>query len=250
MRLVVGGLALAALTACGPTLPESGAPNTGEGVGFGNYAEYEADKAKRDAELAGASPVPAAGTISAEGTTSETNLPRTGTSVAQDTLAALDATDQSDLDANSGVPVVHADPANPAPVQTSNPGISDENDFDAVGSRRTIANDAALIAQNREQYQVATVEALPRRKGGGGPNIVEYALTTKHPVGTQVYRRIGIAKESRYRKNCAKYTSSDMAQSAFLDKGGPERDRLGLDPDGDGYACLWNPSPFRKATGG
>ncbi len=31
--------------------------------------------------------------------------------------------------------------------------------------------------------------------------------------------------------------------------GGPERDQFGIDPDGDGYACRWDPSPFRKAVG-
>ena len=38
------------------------------------------------------------------------------------------------------------------------------------------------------------------------------------------------------------------AQIDFLAKGGPERDRLGVDPDGDGYACAWNPAPFRAAV--
>jgi hypothetical protein len=32
-----------------------------------------------------------------------------------------------------------------------------------------------------------------------------------------------------------------------LSNGGPERDRLGLDPDGDGFACYWDPTPFRLA---
>ena len=32
---------------------------------------------------------------------------------------------------------------------------------------------------------------------------------------------------------------------AFLEAGGPKRDRKGLDPDGDGFACAWDPRPFR-----
>jgi hypothetical protein len=39
-----------------------------------------------------------------------------------------------------------------------------------------------------------------------------------------------------------------MAQIAFLERGGPKRDTLGLDPDGDGFACYWDPAPFRKAV--
>ncbi len=49
-------------------------------------------------------------------------------------------------------------------------------------------------------------------------------------------------------RNCAKYGSPDLAQMAFLSKGGPKRDRMGLDPDGDGYACSWDPAPFRQAV--
>ena len=246
MRLVIGGIALMALSACGATVPESGAPDSGAGVGFGNYTEYESEKEARDIEAAGVSAVPPAGAISGEGAT----VPNTGSSVAEDTLAALDATDQSDADANSGVPVVYASPSNPAPESQSNPGISDENDFDAVGTRRSIESDAARIEQNRQQYEIIQPQALPTRRGDSGPNIVEYALSTKHQVGTKMYKRIGIAKESRYLRNCAKYTSADKAQTDFLSKGGPERDRLGLDPDGDGFACAWNPAPFRKAVNG
>ena len=44
---------------------------------------------------------------------------------------------------------------------------------------------------------------------------------------------------------CARYGSPDLAQQAFLAAGGPDRDRRGLDPDGDGFACAWDPRPFR-----
>ena len=104
------------------------------------------------------------------------------------------------------------------------------------------------MARIRQQYEVAAVEALPGRTDSG-PNIVQYALSTNHPVGTQVYRRIGLNKESKFLRNCAQYPSPDMAQIDFLEKGGPDRDKLGLDPDGDGYACGWDPAPFRKVKG-
>jgi hypothetical protein len=41
--------------------------------------------------------------------------------------------------------------------------------------------------------------------------------------------------------------TQDAAQEAFLAAGGPERDRNNLDPDGDGFACWWDPEPFRRA---
>lgn len=82
------------------------------------------------------------------------------------------------------------------------------------------------------------------RPGSSGPNIVDYALATTNPKGTQLYKRSGFSVSSAAAK-CAGYASPDLAQEAFLAKGGPEKDRLGLDPDGDGYACAWDPSPFR-----
>jgi len=63
-----------------------------------------------------------------------------------------------------------------------------------------------------------------------------------------LYSRSTILAQSRFNKNCAKYASSDQAQLAFLKAGGPQRDGLGLDPDGDGFACYWDPAPFRLAV--
>jgi len=244
MRTPLIVAALAAISACSPSVPDSAA-----GVGFDDYAEYRAKKEARDASLAGASPVPPAGTVSDEtpaGTAQSAPAEPDSAALARETQATLAATRT-----NSGQTPVEANPNNPAPetVETVT-GISSENDFEAVGNVRSIESDAQLIARNREQYQVVQPTALPARSADTGPNIVEYALSTRHPVGVKVYNRIGINKEARFRRNCAKYASPDRAQKDFLDKGGPERDRLGLDPDGDGYACGWNPAPFRKAVNG
>ncbi len=75
-----------------------------------------------------------------------------------------------------------------------------------------------------------------------------YALSTQHAVGTKAYSRMGLTTKSRHQKACAKYSTSSDAQTAFLSKGGPKKDRLGLDPDGDGYACGWDPTPYRQAA--
>jgi len=77
-----------------------------------------------------------------------------------------------------------------------------------------------------------------------------YALSTNNPLGTRVYRRSSRLNEDRYLARCAEFSSTDQAQAAFLAAGGPERDRRGLDPDGDGFACTWDPTPFRAARGG
>jgi len=248
MRHVFAGLTVLALAACGPSIPESGTPDMGSGVGFEDYDSYEARQARRDAALAGTGAVPpeeAMGDESIPGGEGSGNG-----SVAEDTLAALDATDRERAEANSGEVPLEADPSNPAPAVTNSVGISQENDFDAVGAQRSIESDKARIEANRAQYEVIQPKALPARSGSSEPNIVAYALETKHPVGTQLHRRLNIGSGNRYARNCAQYPSPDKAQEAFLSSGGPSRDRKGLDPDGDGYACGWDPTPFRQAVGG
>jgi len=154
--------------------------------------------------------------------------------IANQTAAALAST--------SGQPIPTAEP--PA----NNTAISDEQDFAAVSDRRSIDADAARIEQNRQTYEVVAPTAIPERGQDGQPNIVQYALSTSNPVGTQLYSRAGFNLEAKAERNCAQFTSPDQAQLDFLSNGGPQRDRKGLDPDGDGYACAWDPSPFRSAV--
>lgn len=222
-----------AMAACAPSVPDSasGVPDTGHGVGFQNYAEYEA---AREAQLSGqstaiAGPVPVqSAPLDAEGTASA-----------------------SAAAANSGVAPVQASPGNAAPPVVSNAaGISNENNFDAVSSQRDIQADAALIAQNRANYQLVTPTDLPTRSGSSRPNVVEFALRTNNPKGTSLYRRSSFNADAKFRRACAGFTSDDLAQEEFLAKGGPQKDRLGVDPDGDGFACNWDPAPFRAVRGG
>jgi hypothetical protein len=128
----------------------------------------------------------------------------------------------------------------------SNAGLSDEQDFDAVAARETIQSDRERLEGQRQQYVVVEPTAVPER-AGSAPNIVEYALSTRHDPGAKLYNRFGIRLTSVERA-CARYEAPDRAQEAFLARGGPERDPLGLDPDGDGFACGWDPRPFRAAV--
>jgi hypothetical protein len=263
-KLILMAGALGALAACQPAVPDSGAGAPGRGVGFEN--SFEAQR-KRDAALAGANAqatVPAAATVQSSAlpagptpaqTVLSTPAPNlTPASTAQQPLnldaqtAALeDAENLSATAANSGRQVVNASPSKPAP---SNAGISDENDFDAVAGRQSIASDKARIAANRAQYAVVQPTALPTRAGNTQPNVVAYALETSHPRGTQVHRRISLVSANKSARNCAEFSSVDEAQIDFLARGGPTKDRKGLDPDGDGYACGWDPAPYRTASRG
>ena len=125
--------------------------------------------------------------------------------------------------------------------------LSDENDFEAVSSRQTIESDAERMAENRSRYVRIGPTELPVRPGTNIPNIVAYALRTNNPLKTQLYKRGPFASEKRALLNCNAYPSPGKAQEVFLSKGGPKWDRYGLDPDGDGFACSWDPTPFRLA---
>ena len=133
-----------------------------------------------------------------------------------------------------------ATPADPAAA------ISDEQDFDAVAARETIESDRERLQAQREQYRVIAPQPLPQRTGPTGPDIVAYALATTNLPGQAIYPRSTIRLMS-YEQACARHPSPDRAQAAFLRDGGPRRDPQGLDPDGDGFACGWDPAPFRAA---
>jgi len=249
-RLGLGALALTALSACQPPVPDSGA-----GVGFGDYTQYQR---QREAQLSGqaASSLPPASAVSSEtleptgaGTTAVTPLNGgtvdAGSEIAAETRAVLGG-----AGVTGGAAPLDASPSNPPPVAVNSAGLSAENDFSAVGEQRSIADDKALIEQNRAAYTQVQPEALPARTDTG-PNIVAYALQTSHAPGQSQYRRTSLpGAEGRYQRACAAYPSPDLAQTEFLKAGGPERDRKGVDPDGDGFACSWDPRPFRKAAGG
>ncbi|MEQ6202484.1 hypothetical protein ABMC88_05465 [Sulfitobacter sp. HNIBRBA2951] len=244
VRFGLGACALVVLAACQPAAPE----DSRFGVGFDQT--FDQQKANRDAALA--NPVPAAPGVTAQ------SLPPAGSAAdtAAQTAAILAQTSQAnDAESlaaaanNSGVAPVQASPSNPAPaVVDSATGISRENNFDAVSGQRSIEGDAARLAANRAQYQVIQPQALPERTATG-PNIVAYALSTSNPVGTRIYKRRSFNAEKKFQRACAQFSGEDQAQIAFLEAGGPKRDRQGMDPDGDGYACGWDPSAFRN-TGG
>ena len=142
---------------------------------------------------------------------------------------------------------VDASPSNPAPQLAGSTGLSDEQNFDAVSSRESIESDAQRRAAQAAVRQQIEPTALPDRPANVGPNIVEYALNAPNVKGQEWYSRSLLTTQSRFQRNCAEYPTDDDAQRDFLARGGPESDRRGLDPDGDGFACGWDPAPFIAA---
>jgi hypothetical protein len=212
-----GAAALALmLGACTPSTTETGA-----GVGFQDYNSY----------VRGAAPVPAPTGVPV------TVLPPGG---GFDPAAAAAAIDR----AQGVAPVATATPTATAPLPSAvtplptdsnnrprggaptgikeesgevanHTGISDEQDFNAVSARETIESDKERIERNRAEYVVVQPKDLPQRPGDTGPNIVEFALATKHAPGVQMYKRSGIGVRSA-ESACAKYSSPDQAQQDFL----------------------------------
>ena len=247
MRLATFGLVVLGLSACAPEVPASG-------PGFSDYNSYSA---AREAQLNGTAPAaappvtgfdPAQVGAAIDAAEQGTAAPQAGASAQPaggaygaligggDTLAA----DRPRGNAPAGIAETTAE------MSPAHSGISDEQDFNAVASRETIASDKERIARNRAQYEVIQPTALPERTGDSGPNIVQFAINTRNAVGEQMYSRSAIRLTSA-NAACARFKSPDLAQEAFLKAGGPERDPKGLDPDGDGFACAWDPRPFRTA---
>lgn len=222
---VLSVTAVAMLAACEPSIPDSGA----------GFRDYNTVNTNTQQALQG-SPIQS-GVISDE-TAGPTSISAAIEQAVNQTPALMDS-----------------DPNRPrsaaiAGIQSTS-SISDTQDFDAVKSRSTIESDAQRLANNRAQYVEVAPTALPTRSGSSGnTTIVAYALQTNNSLGQQIYSRSKNSSESKFKKVCSKFGSSDQAQQAFLDAGGPQKDRKGMDPDGDGFACYWDPAPFRAARGG
>lgn len=247
MRLFLMFICLLPLAACQAPVPDSRA----DAVGFESYAEFQRRRIAEQ-QARGARPVqtvqspvqnpaipfPGTGT----GTPSAAELANAGVSGAAAIVAATPQPVQPVLTQPAPVSVAQT----PAPANGTS--ISDEQDFSAVASRETIASDRARIEQNKAQYQQIAPTALPARSGSSGPDIIEYAINAPNRLGQSIYKRSGL-KLSRSEKACARYATPEAAQQAFLKAGGPNRDGKNLDPDGDGFACYWDPTPFQKARG-
>lgn len=227
--IILAPFMVACLAACEPTIPDSAA-----GVGFGNYHTYTRDQALAagaTAEQLDAAPYVAP-------------LPPQTVTVSSAPVAVAVVTPPP----SAADPAAAAIAADTRAILARAPnGLSQEGDFDAVSQTRSIAADAELRRQQAAMATRVVPTALPPRPEGDTPNIVQYALSTTHPQGVKRYPRSPLFL-GNVKKNCAAFTSANEAQEAFLAAGGPARDRKGLDPDGDGYACGWDPTPFRRVV--
>lgn len=224
-RLVLLGIAGFALAACS-TQP----PLSNPGVGFGDYSQHAGQNL-----------------ASAPTTTLAAPITVTGGAIGPGELAALGIGGAPAVGQPAQVAASSSGQGGALVIQSS--GISDEQDFDAVSERESIESDAERLARAAEAYQVIQPTALPERPANTGPDIVSYALNAPNRVGQPWYSRFMFSGQRRYERNCAAYRSAEEAQRDFLTRGGPERDPRGIDPDGDGFACNWDPAPYLAAVG-
>ncbi|WP_114966357.1 hypothetical protein [Alkalilacustris brevis] len=246
MRQFLPVIGMFALAACEPAIPDSGA-----GVGFGDYNEYMRAQSAQSAQPRAAEPrqtaalqppgaplsaIPALDAPAADQgwQTADDDSPD---ALAREALAAIGG------GAAASAPQAGDGPAE-WPVATAS-GVSQQT-FDPSAPRDETA--AERNARLAAQYETVAPEALPERPADT-TNIVAYALSTTHRVGQERHRRSPIQFRNHERA-CAQFASQDLAQEEFLLRGGPERDPLNLDPDGDGFACWWDPEPFRAAARG
>ena len=237
MKPIFSMIVFAGLIACSPPVPDSGA-----GVGFKDYDTYLAEQRARDQALR-------------TGQTVTVRPPETPVNPATDPVVVVVQQTPEQQTASAAVAAVRPQAA-AQPVQTAaapstdNPNLSDEQDFQAVSGRQSIQSDAQRRQAQSAQYQVIAPTALPSRPRGGTQTPIEFAVATRHPIGQKVYSRSPFGGTNKFSRACAQFTSGEAAQDAFLKAGGPKRDKLGVDPDGDGYACRWDPSVYRVARGG
>lgn len=143
----------------------------------------------------------------------------------------------------------------PAGVTTADaaPGVGRPLDTDTLNLLQTTLEEQkidAAVAQkkldaDRAQLVIVQPTALPDRVDG--VNVALFARQTHNAVGERIYDRSGGG--FGLTSGCRKFKNGDDAQRAFLASGGPQTDQYGLDPDGDGFACGFDPAPYRELAG-
>jgi hypothetical protein len=241
MRFVPLTLVLAgalALSACDTQAPYSNVMDTtARGVGFSDYAQYmraqeELSRIRR-AQAAQGVPVQSQA-IGAQAVAAVRQAPP----VAAMPIASAPLVNTAPMTATSPMQVAAAPVPQPAsgPATVSNQGFQPQP-FGTPAQNTVITRDYV------PQVRVSEAEL-----GAGGPNLFTYALSTNHRVGESRYTRRNLLRWQRWEAACTQFRNQDLAQEAFLAAGGPDRDPENLDPDGDGFACWWDPAPFRQAA--
>ncbi len=127
-------------------------------------------------------------------------------------------------------------------ILSSDNGILDLSEYELEQQKidKFLANEAMNIA--RENRIISSVQNL-KDISFSKINIAIFARKSKNQKGEKLYNRL---KKTNANDNCKNFPNYDQAQRFFLLKGGPKNDFWFLDPDGDGFACDWDPEFYRN----
>lgn len=195
--------------------------------------------------VGGPAPLPAAG--------APTDI--TPEAMTTDEMTAAQASESTEA-LNAAVNEALAASENPQ-VTNIAPAAIDPTTGDAIASDSGVLNLALQSQEEQKRLREADAAALATAAAQrvviqpgqmpeviAGVNIITYARETTNTVGQRQYRR-PIIRRLATASQCSKFASADDAQRNFLANGGPQDDPLNLDPDGDGFACRWNPEAYR-----
>ncbi|MEM8788201.1 MAG: hypothetical protein AAGE76_08055 [Pseudomonadota bacterium] len=175
------------------------------------------------------------------GTSAATGGDANAASLAQDVTAALAATP---------LPGTGEGGLQPAMPGASDIGIDPNDDsIDLNASSQEVQVRERTAAQQRRdaaQQQLVVVQPEPVPQVDVSANIVQFSRQTTHPVGVRVYNRPAFRDRLQARATCRQFANDDEAQRQFLANGGPNTDRFNIDPDGDGFACRFDPEKYRS----
>ncbi len=140
--------------------------------------------------------------------------------------------------------------------------LSSENELVKGNSNLKISDGVLDLSQfSQEQQKVEREKAAKRReelKAGRvvlevnnkekitikSVNLAVFARSVTNNVGEKIYYRNFLSTYNN--TSCKKFSNKNAAQIFFLENGGPKNDYHNLDVDGDGFACKWDPSIYRK----
>ena len=140
--------------------------------------------------------------------------------------------------------------------------LSSESDLVKGNSNLKISDGVLDLSQfSQEQQKVEREQAAKRReelKAGRvvlevnskekitlkSVNLAVFARSVSNKVGEKIYYRNFLSTENN--SSCKKFSNKNAAQIFFLENGGPKNDFYNVDPDGDGFACKWDPEIYRK----
>mgnify|MGYP001244107809 CR=1 FL=1 len=140
--------------------------------------------------------------------------------------------------------------------------LSGDNELVKGNSNLKIGDGVLDLSQfSQEQQKVEREQAAKRRdelKAGrvvleinskekirmNSINLAVFARSVSNNVGEKIYYRNLLNSDNNL--SCKKFSNKNAAQIFFLENGGPKNDYHNLDVDGDGFACNWDPSIYRK----